>query len=163
MFASSGRRFRLLVVLISLSGVAYGETEIENVANLDGLKGSVVAHWGLVSSDPKSDADDTVIKDLTGNGHDGRLLGGRAFRGVTVPMKGAPLALDGGHRRVFIPDDPAFHLTESLTIEAYIAVDRYPTASSLAQIVFRGDNRPGRDPWFLAITTVWETEVRDCR
>ena len=52
MFASSGRRFHLLVVLISLSGVAYGETEIEDVANLDGLKGSVVAHWGLVSSDP---------------------------------------------------------------------------------------------------------------
>jgi hypothetical protein len=152
MFATSARRFGLLVVLVSYCGLAMGHEEAGDTPKLAARPGSVVAHWRLVSSDTNSDAGESVIKDLTGNGHDGRLFGGQSSRSVTFPMKGAPLSFDGGRKRVFIPDDPAFHLTESLTIEAYIAVDRYPSAASLAQIVFRGDDRPGHDPWFLAIT-----------
>ncbi len=50
------------------------------------------------------------------------------------------------HQRVFVPDDELFQLTGSLTLAACVEVDRYPGFAS--QIVFRGDERGGFDPWF---------------
>lgn len=72
---------------------------------------------------------------------------------VELPESNLALSFDGGDDRVFVPDDDRFHLTESFTIEAYIQVDRYARETvGMSHIVFRGDNRLGLDPWYLAIT-----------
>ena len=51
-------------------------------------------------------------------------------------------------RRVSIPDSPDFKLTRALTIEGWI----YPRQSG-GIIFFRGDDRPGLDPWQIDLRT----------
>ena len=111
----------------------------------------IVAHWrfqeGAVGGTSKS------IKDSSGNDRHGRAIGGPKYCLVELPESNLALRFDGGDDRVFIPDDDLFHLTESFTIEAYIQIDRYARETvGMSHIVFRGDNRLGLDPWYLAIT-----------
>lgn len=54
---------------------------------------------------------------------------------------------DGNGDLAWRSDSSAFRLT-SLTIEAFV---RYDGGSGLRQIVFRGDQRGGRDPFYLAV------------
>ena len=100
-----------------------------------------------------------TIIDSSGNGLNGTSLGGLSYSALVaanpVPLTGAPnrlsLAFDGSSGRVFIPDNPLFELTNSLTIEAYI--EPFPPVESFnsEQIVFRGDDRGGWDPYYLGI------------
>jgi hypothetical protein len=53
--------------------------------------------------------------------------------------------------RVFIEDNPAFYLTNSLTLEAFIRYDGQPSGAYWSQIILRGDDRIGLDPYFLAL------------
>src|SRR5205823_6518518 len=62
-------------------------------------------------------------------------------------LVGQAFDFNGTSRRVYIPDSPAFHLTNSLTIEGWI----YPRQFNNGFICFRGDNRPGLDPWALVV------------
>jgi hypothetical protein len=71
--------------------------------------------------------------------HNGTLLG----TGFTTGLYGQAFATGSG-KRVFISDDPAFQLTGSLTIGAWVK----PSAPGFS-ILFRGDNRAGFDPWQL--------------
>jgi hypothetical protein len=68
-----------------------------------------------------------------------------------VPQTGTANVLSlgfNGGQSVAIPDDPAFDLTQSLTLEAYIYAEKNNNGD-LHQIVFRGDSRSGFDPyWF---------------
>jgi hypothetical protein len=77
--------------------------------------------------------------DSSGNGHDGTVQG----EGFTTGLYGLAFASDS-NERVFIPDSPAFQLTNSLTIAAWVKM----TSPSYA-ILFRGDSRAGNDPWVL--------------
>lgn len=61
------------------------------------------------------------------------------------------LELNGANQRIFVPDDTLFHLTKNLTVEAWINVRSNTPSGSNAQILFRGDDRPGLDPYFLAV------------
>lgn len=93
-----------------------------------------------------------LIEDSSGHDRHGRAIGGPKYRSVALPNSNLGLIFDGVDDRVSVPDDAIFHLTNSLTIEAYIEVDNYPTSDAeLGHIVFRGDDRAGFDPWFLAI------------
>ncbi len=38
--------------------------------------------------------------------------------------------LRDGDDRAFVPDDKSFHLAKSLTLEAYVRIDRYPSAAA---------------------------------
>jgi hypothetical protein len=61
------------------------------------------------------------------------------------------LDFNGTNQRVFIPDSPDFVLTESFTIEAsFLIRSASPTLNS--QILFRGDDRGGFDPYDLTVT-----------
>jgi hypothetical protein len=62
------------------------------------------------------------------------------------------MEFDATGDRIAIPDDTAFQLTQSVTLEAYIRIDAYPiNPAGLAQIIFRGDSRLGLDPYFLSL------------
>ncbi|MGH9200582.1 MAG: LamG-like jellyroll fold domain-containing protein, partial [Vicinamibacterales bacterium] len=96
-----------------------------------------------------------AIKDSGPNLIHGTAFGSARYRSVLTP--GVPWAIEfnGSTDRVFIPNNLALALTQSLTLEAYIRVDSYPTvgAENWHQIIFRGDDIGGFDPYFLAIDT----------
>ncbi len=111
----------------------------------------IVAHWRF--QEGAAGGTSQSIKDSSGNDRHGRAIGGPKYCPMELPESNLALGFDGGDDRVFIPDDDLFHLTESFTIEAYIQVDRYARETvGMSHIVFRGDNRLGLDPWYLAIT-----------
>jgi hypothetical protein len=65
-----------------------------------------------------------------------------------VPGKvGRALLFDGTESRVGVCDAPKFRLTKSLSIECWVLVHTYRYHG---MILFRGDDRPGRDPYVLS-------------
>ena len=79
--------------------------------------------------------------DIAGT-NDGVLCGGVGFaRGIV----GQAFDFRGKAQKVIIPDNESLKLTNSLTIEGWIYV-RGP-----GFILFRGDNRPGLDPYALQV------------
>jgi uncharacterized repeat protein (TIGR01451 family) len=64
--------------------------------------------------------------DVTGNGHNGTLQNGATFAPGKV---GTAFSLDGGNDNISVPDDPAFHFTNAMSIEGWInttaSTDRY--------------------------------------
>ena len=87
----------------------------------------------------------------------------RSDRPITpIPQTGAAnkLSLEfnaasqgsSGTQRLDIADSPLLELTHSLTLEAYVNVFSLPQgADAESQIVFRGDDRGGLDPYFLEL------------
>ena len=62
------------------------------------------------------------------------------------------LLFNGASSRIFIPDYPQLHLTNSLTLEAFIEALSYPDSSiNESQIIFRGDDDIARDPYFIEL------------
>ena len=130
------------------------------VTMLSAARGGTVAFWRFENGTAGAAAvGDGSILDSSGNGLNGTPFGGPVYR-ANVPVNPVPrtgrantLSMDfNALNRVFVPDDPKLHLTHSLTIEAYINVAFTPAPGSLpAQIVFRGDDRPGFDPYFLGL------------
>jgi hypothetical protein len=78
------------------------------------------------------------------DGHHGTANAGVSF---TAGRVGQAFRFDGGGGRVNVPDNAAFKLTNSLTIEGWI----YIQAFSGAILFIRGDNRPGLDPYTLSL------------
>jgi hypothetical protein len=111
----------------------------------------IVVHWRF--QEGAADGTSQSIKDTSGNGRHGQAIGGPKYCRVELPGSSLALSFDGKDDRIFVPDNDLFHLTESFTIEAYIQIDRYARETvGMSHIVFRGDNRLGLDPWYLAIT-----------
>jgi Concanavalin A-like lectin/glucanases superfamily len=111
---------------------------------------TTVAHWRFQNGVKGAVAGAThLVADSSGNDRHGTAIGGPTFRGVDLPGSNLAMAFHGHDDRVFVPDDESFHLTKSLTIEAYVQIHDYSDGPQ--QIVFRGDERGGYDPWFLGI------------
>lgn len=51
-----------------------------------------------------------------------------------------------------IPDAPSFALTRSLSIDAWVKVTAFPASGHQGKILFRGDDLPSLDPYYLAVT-----------
>jgi hypothetical protein len=62
---------------------------------------------------------------------------------------GQCFAFDGVSSGINVPDVPALALTNSLTIECWLFVNRAPTAPGM--IIFRGDTRSGFDPYYVSL------------
>lgn len=78
-----------------------------------------------------------------------KIVGGVTFAPGVV---GRSFQFDGKTGGIVIPDADALKITGSLTISAWVKLASYPTADrSGAQIVFRGDDRAGLDPYSLAV------------
>jgi hypothetical protein len=121
----------------------------------DSALGATVAWWRFQEGVPNEVATgaNTIID--SANGFNGTPVGGPVYVNVDVP-NGSPttslgLKFDGVAARVFIEDNPAFYLTNSLTLEAFIRCDGQAFSFSESQIIFRGDDRAGLDPYFLEL------------
>jgi hypothetical protein len=120
-----------------------------------------VAYWRFENGTANATASGTnSILDSSGNNLHGTPLNGPVYRS-TVPVNPIPLTgaantrsldFDGVNARVAIPDYTALQLTQSLTLEAYIFPRAFASVQlGHAQIVFRGDDRAGRDPYYLSL------------
>lgn len=100
--------------------------------------------------------------DLVG-ANDGTAVGGVGF---TNGRYAQAFDFDGIDDGINIPDSPTFQLTQSMTIEGWIHIRAWPYEPqnfwTRGSIVFRGDDRPGLDPYTLAVrgeTRMMEFEV----
>jgi PKD repeat protein len=89
---------------------------------------------------------DGNANDITDNNH-GTLLKGATFNYGKV---GQAFKFDGIDDLVSIPDSDNLKLTKSFSIDAWIYVESFPAPSvEHGQIIFRGDNRLFKDPYYL--------------
>ncbi|RYG23129.1 LamG domain-containing protein [bacterium] len=64
---------------------------------------------------------------------------------------GIGLDFDGTKGGLLIPDLPVLALTDALTISTWVYLRGYVQAGPNAQILFRGDDRNGLDPYSLVV------------
>jgi hypothetical protein len=116
---------------------------------------STVAFWRFEEG-PAGSVATGAIFGFFWNGLNGTPFGGPAcvLDSGSVPGSTLGLNFNGTSSRIFVPDSSLLQLTHSLTLDAYIEING-PISSccGLAQIIFRGDDRPGLDPYYLAVTT----------
>ena len=113
----------------------------ENCLGIERLEGrallAVVSHWT---------ADNTAADSVGTN--NGSLQSGTTYAAGQI---GQAFSFDGINDRVGVADSDSLKLTRSLTIEAWIKINAFPTDDSV--ILFRGDDRRGFDPYLLATTS----------
>ncbi len=71
---------------------------------------------------------------------------------------GYGFSFDGTHGGVLLPDLPALRLTGSMTMSVWINLRSYVNTGPGAQVLFRGDDRNGLDPYDLVVHsdgTIW--------
>jgi hypothetical protein len=118
-----------------------------------------IAYWrfeeGLAGTSATGNG---TILDSSGHGLNGTPINGPVYSSSVpvspIPNNGQPnnlaLSFNSVNQRIAIPDNSLFQLTHSLTLEAYINVHQ-TTAGVNEQIIFRGDDRGGLDPYFLMV------------
>ncbi len=117
------------------------------------MSGGTVAHWKFEEgpADTVATGDGSVLD--SANGLNGTPIGGPVYRSAATPGGSLGLEFDGSNDRVFVPDDPAFALTGSVTLEAFISVDPFVPKGwwDNRQIVMYGDDRGQLDPYYLSV------------
>jgi hypothetical protein len=114
-----------------------------------------VGWWRFEEGRPGSAALGPVL-DSSGHGFSATPYGGPLYSAEVTPLARATgstrsMYFDGGTTRLFVPDQPLFQL-RSLTIEAcFKTLPMLPGAGSSADILVRGDVRPGQDPYRLSL------------
>jgi len=98
---------------------------------------------GLVSYWP---ADGNFL-DVVG-GNNGTPVGGVSF---APGEAGSAFAFDGMSGRVFVPDSPSLAISGSIAMSAWVLFNGIPDGSFASQILFRGDDNNGLDPYYLAV------------
>ena len=143
-----GRRQRRWVVLAGLIFLVVSPMEA-----------ATVAYYRFENGTANTAASGTnSILDSSGNGLNGTPVNGPVYTSNVpvnpVPQTGATnnlsMQFNGIDQRISIPDSPQFQLTHSLTLEAYIDPYTIPSDCLWHQILFRGDDRAGFDPYFLS-------------
>jgi hypothetical protein len=116
---------------------------------------AVIAYWRFEEGPANGGA--TTVLDSSGNGLTGTAIAQPHYRTdvptSVVPATGAAdkfsMQFDGLSQRIFVPDTSTLALTHSMTVEAYIKVlGQFGAADD---IVFRGDDRLGLDPYVLNV------------
>ena len=137
-------------MIAMLPGIAPGITRAETIA-----------YWRFENGAANTVATGAgSILDLSGHGLNGTPVGNTVYR-TDVPVNPVPATGAANTRsidiaaygaRVAVADNPLLALTHSLTLEAYIRPRTGGNADyNWGQIVFRGDDRGGLDPWFLGL------------
>ncbi|MGE0484505.1 MAG: LamG domain-containing protein [Gammaproteobacteria bacterium] len=110
---------------------------------------TTIAYWNFAEGTPGAIASGTnAVIDLSGNGHHGTPFGGPVY---VATANDVGLAFDGVNDRVFVADSDDFRV-RSITVEATLSLAALSLGQfTLDQIVFRGDNRAGLDPFYLGI------------
>ncbi len=78
---------------------------------------------------------------------------GTLFNGATYAtgQVGKAFKFDGINDRINIADSPSLALTHSMTIEGWVKANAIPAAGQQGEILFRGDDRGGLDPYSLSL------------
>jgi len=93
------------------------------------------------------------ILDVSGNNNNGTPIGDPIYYATNLPNSSLGLKLNGATSRVYIPDNPAFQLTNSFTLEAYIRIDQMTFPSGFHDIIVSRDTGVlNIDPYVL---TLW--------
>ncbi len=150
----------LIGLILAMSCVAAAQTiQISDDQFLD-AGGATVGYWRFeegVANTPATGSN--TVLDSSDNELHGTPVKEPVYR-AEIPGSGLlsntrSLEFDGiTGQRVTVPDGPLVTLTQSLTIEAFIkAKPLKPGTGGMGIIVFRADNRPGLDPYVLAMGT----------
>ena len=133
------RRFTMLLGLATLLPLAACSSET-----------STVAHWRFSDAEPGTVAA-ASLRDRA-RSHHATPIGNPTFVAIAPSGKRGGLRFAGSNQRVFVSDSPDFATLRSLTIEVVCTPHGYTySPNGLNQLVFRGDDRPGNDPFNLAI------------
>ncbi len=92
--------------------------------------GRMVGWWKF------SEAKDDTVIDSSGSGLNGRLVGGAHI--ISDPERGSVLSLDGEGDYVDCGNNPAFDITNSITVAAWVNIDTIP--QEWTSIVTKGDS-----------------------
>lgn len=118
-----------------------------------------VAYYRLEGTPGTAASGSGTIIDSSGNGLNGTAVNGPVYSSSVpanfVPSNGladgSSLSFDGTSQQVIVPDSPSLQLTKSLTLEAYVLAEPLVSGSLDGNIIFRGDNTAGFDPYRLTI------------
>jgi arabinan endo-1,5-alpha-L-arabinosidase len=127
------------------------------------IQAATVAYYRFeegTTGSPASSANGAIL-DSSGNGINGTAFNGPVYSANVpvnpVPAVGLPnahaLSFNGTNQRVFVPNVPALSLTHSLTLEAWIDPDTIQPGNADGNIIFRGDDGGGNDPYRLTFTS----------
>jgi hypothetical protein len=90
---------------------------------------------------------DSVVESVTGQS--GKSMGGMTYE--PGPF-GKAFDFDGENSVLWFPDSTRFEFDKGMTLSAWVMLHTLPKygSSPQAPIIFRGDDRPGLDPFMLA-------------
>jgi tetratricopeptide (TPR) repeat protein len=91
---------------------------------------------------------DNTADDASG-ANDATLINGATYAAGQI---GQAFSFDGVDDRVQVRDGASLALTESMTIEGWVRVATFPANRNHGQILFRGDDRGGLDPYALSVS-----------
>ncbi len=119
-------------------------------------RADTIGYWRFEEGTPPNPASGSgTVRDSSGHGLNATPFGGPLYSSdVSSDAAGIgstrSLQLDGHTQRLVVSDTAILQLTNSLSIEAFFKPEpALPGTAGVGQILFRGDNRPGLDPYFL--------------
>ncbi|MSR60203.1 MAG: LamG domain-containing protein, partial [Planctomycetaceae bacterium] len=101
------------------------------------LLSGVVAYWA---------AENTAVDAVGAN--NGALINGATY---SAGQMGQAFSFDGVNDRVQVADSASLKLTASMSIEGWVKADSVPVPGQQGEILFRGDDRGGLDPYSLSV------------
>jgi hypothetical protein len=120
--------------------------------------GATVGWWRFEEGTPPNAATGpNSVLDSSGHNLNGTPGNGPLYSADVSPWSGAigsarSLHFNGSNNRLFVPDSPALQLTHSLTVEALFRTEPMrPGTGAAGNLLTRGDNRPGLDPFRLSL------------
>jgi hypothetical protein len=129
-----------------------------------GAMANTVGFWQFEGTPGTAASGANSVLDSSGNGLNGTPInvtssGGPTYNSDIATVAGAlgsktSMYFDGHDQQVFVPDGSKFQLTSSLTIEAWIKPQPLiPGTGMQGNILFRGDNRVGLDPYWMMVSS----------
>ena len=121
-------------------------------------RAGTVGYWRFEESTCEPSGATPAILDSSGNELHGKAVGDPAYSRDVAPNATKThttqsLHFNGLSQQVLVPDHEKFQLRHSLTIEAFIKAEPMPHGTGgSGDILFRGDNRVGLDPYKLVVT-----------
>jgi hypothetical protein len=146
---STLKQIVLRSLLIAMTGIAASS----------GASGKTVAFWNFEEGMSRNLSDGfNHILDSSGNGNIASMIrSGPHYCTNHMPSSksgGFSMYFDGVSPGFGVQDNARLYLTRSLTIEAAIKPEPLIGGSmNGGQILFRGDNRPGLDPYYLVLNS----------
>src|SRR5262249_33810587 len=135
-----GQFFAGVIDEVRIYNVALSATQIQSdmqaaIGDSDTSGAGGTKTPGLVAAYSFNDGSGTTVSDASGNGHNGTVANGTWS---TSGKYGKALVFNGHSTMVTIPDSPALHLSNGMTIEAWVQ----PTAvnGTWRDVIYKGND-----------------------